>query len=116
MRPVCSNSGLRIAGTRDRKYDSFSMPPGSRLTALVRSRVSGYAAAVIVPVALTYVTGRLNLPAFVFEHLVVLLVLEVALPWGTGPAVVAAIAADRRFQLHLSVDAAAAHARLGARA
>jgi signal transduction histidine kinase len=61
------------------------------LNALARSRISGYAAAVVVPVALTYTSTWLNLPPFVFEHLVVLLVLAVAVPWGLGPAVVAAI-------------------------
>jgi signal transduction histidine kinase len=45
----------------------------------------------MVPVVLTYVCTWLNLPAFVFEHLVVLLVVGVAVPWGVGPAVVAAI-------------------------
>jgi signal transduction histidine kinase len=67
------------------------MNHGSLLTAFVRSPASGYAAAVTVPVALTYASTWLDLPPFVFEHLVVLLVLAVAVPWGLGPAVVAAI-------------------------
>jgi signal transduction histidine kinase len=45
-----------------------------------------------MPIALTYAVTWLNVPAFVFEHLVVLLVLGVAIPWGLGPAVVAALA------------------------
>ena len=56
-----------------------------------RSRLAGYLAAIGVPIALTYASTRLNVPPFVFEHLVVLLVLGVAIPWGLGPAVVAAI-------------------------
>jgi hypothetical protein len=61
------------------------------IRAFARPRASGYAAAFMVPVALTYVCTWLNVPPFVFEHLVVLLVLAVAVPWGLGPAVVAAI-------------------------
>jgi signal transduction histidine kinase len=60
------------------------------LTSLGRSRTAGYVAAFAVPVALTYACTALALPPFVFEHLVVLLVLGVAVPWGRGPAVIAA--------------------------
>jgi signal transduction histidine kinase len=51
----------------------------------------GYVAAVVVPTALSYWVTWLRLPPFVFEHLVVLLVLGVAIPWGLGPAIVAAL-------------------------
>jgi signal transduction histidine kinase len=61
------------------------------LRTVARAPVAGYVAAVGVPVAITYVVTALNLPPFVFEHLVVLLVLAVAVPWGLGPAVVSAI-------------------------
>lgn len=57
----------------------------------MRHPVLGYAAALAVPVAITYVATWLKLPPFVFEHLIVLLVLSVAIPWGLGPAIVAAI-------------------------
>jgi signal transduction histidine kinase len=67
------------------------MTPAPWLTTLSRARASGYAAAVVVPIALTYACSWLSVPPFVFEHLVVLLVVGVALPWGLGPAVVAAI-------------------------
>jgi signal transduction histidine kinase len=40
---------------------------------------------------MTYAVAWLGWPPFVFEHLVVLLVVIIALPWGLGPAVVAAI-------------------------
>jgi signal transduction histidine kinase len=56
-----------------------------------RSTATGYCAGVLVPVGLTYVATWLNLPLFVFEHLVILIVLTVAIPWGLGPAVLAAI-------------------------
>lgn len=59
------------------------------LMSLLRSRPAGYAVGSVVPVVLTYVCSELALPAFVFEHLVVLLVLGVAVPWGLGPAVAA---------------------------
>jgi signal transduction histidine kinase len=56
-----------------------------------RSPTAGYVAAVVVPATLTFVSTWLALPPFVFEHLVVLLVVAVALPWGLGPAVATAI-------------------------
>ena len=58
---------------------------------LASSLVAGYSAAVAVPVALTFACTWLDLPPFVFEHLVVLLVVAVAVPWGLRPAVVAAV-------------------------
>jgi signal transduction histidine kinase len=58
--------------------------------AAARSRITGYTAAAVLPVMVTYAVFGLSLPPFVFEHLVVLLVLAVAIPWGLGPAVVTA--------------------------
>jgi signal transduction histidine kinase len=55
------------------------------------SGAAGYTAAVAIPIAITYGVTWLSMPPFVFEHLIVLLVLAVAIPWGLGPAVVAAI-------------------------
>lgn len=54
-------------------------------------RVVAYTSALTVPIAITYSVAWLQLPAFVFEHLIVLLVVGVAIPWGLGPAVVAAL-------------------------
>lgn len=56
----------------------------------VRAQTAGYVAAVAIPVGMTYAVAWLGLPAFVFEHLVVLLVVVIAIPWGLGPAIVAA--------------------------
>jgi K+-sensing histidine kinase KdpD len=75
----------RIGGTRRRRRPELTLP----LKEWVRSRTAGYGAACVVPVVLTYTCSALALPAFVFEHLVVLLVLAVAMPWGLGPAAVA---------------------------
>ena len=61
------------------------------LQTIFSSPWAGYAAAAALPVVLTYGVTWLRVPPFVFEHLVVLLVLGVAIPWGLGPAVVAAI-------------------------
>ena len=58
---------------------------------IVRHPVLAYLAAVVVPIALTYAVAWFNVPPFVFEHIVVLLVLAVAVPWGLGPAVVMAV-------------------------
>jgi len=62
-----------------------------RVKVIARAPAAGYAAALAVPVATTYGVTQLNLPAFVFEHLIVLLVLGIAIPWGVGPAVLTAI-------------------------
>lgn len=64
------------------------MPPWRSLS--VRSHVAGYTSAIVIPVGLTYAVAWLGWPPFVFEHLVVLLVVLIAMPWGLGPAVVAA--------------------------
>jgi signal transduction histidine kinase len=58
---------------------------------VLRSPAIGYAAAVVVPTTLTFISAWLSLPPFIFEHLMVLLVVAVALPWGLTPAVVAAL-------------------------
>lgn len=57
----------------------------------VQSRLVGYAAGVALPAAVTYGVAWLNIPPFVFEHLIVLLVLGIAVPWGLGPAIVTAV-------------------------
>jgi signal transduction histidine kinase len=57
----------------------------------VARRVAGYTAAFAIPVAITYLVAWLGLPPFVFEHLVILLVVAVAISCGAGPSVVAAV-------------------------
>ena len=56
-------------------------------------RAWGYVAAILVPVAITLLVMSLRLPPFIFEHLIVVLVVLIAIPWGFGPAVVSAIVA-----------------------
>src|SRR5688500_12176793 len=51
----------------------------------------GYVLALAVALALTYVVALASLPAFIFEHRVVLVVVGVAIPGGLGPAIVAAV-------------------------
>jgi K+-sensing histidine kinase KdpD len=48
---------------------------------------------IAIPIAITMLASLLRLPAFVFEHLIILIVLAVAVPWGVGAAVVAAVVA-----------------------
>jgi signal transduction histidine kinase len=60
------------------------------MTLSVRSQALGYAAALAVPVGITYAVAGLGWPTFIFEHLVVLLVVVIAVPYGLGPAIVAA--------------------------
>jgi K+-sensing histidine kinase KdpD len=61
------------------------------LAQAMRSQPAGYASSVAIPVALTYTIAWLGWPAFIFEHVVILLVAATALRWGLGPAVVTAI-------------------------
>lgn len=51
----------------------------------------GYIAAFAIPVLIIYIVTWLSLPAFLFEHLIVLVVVAVAIPWGVRPAIVAAV-------------------------
>jgi signal transduction histidine kinase len=60
------------------------------MTLSVRSQTVGYAAALAIPVGITYAVAWLGWPPFIFEHLVVLLVVVIALPYRLGPAIVAA--------------------------
>jgi hypothetical protein len=53
------------------------------MTLNARSQAVGYAAALVVPVGITYAVAWLGWPAFIFEHLVVLLVVVIALHGGT---------------------------------
>ena len=57
---------------------------------MVKSQAAGHAAALAIPVGITYAIAWLGWPPFVFEHLVVLLVVVIAISWGVGPAIVAA--------------------------
>jgi signal transduction histidine kinase len=64
-----------------------------RFTDIAALPAVGYANALAIPVLINAAVTWLDIPPFVFEHLVVLMVLGVAIPWGLGPAVVAAIVA-----------------------
>jgi signal transduction histidine kinase len=57
------------------------------------TRILAYACAVAIPVAIMTVGTRIGMPAFIFEHAIILLVVSIAIIWGMGPAVVAAVAA-----------------------
>jgi signal transduction histidine kinase len=57
-----------------------------------RTSASGYAIGVVLPVAVTLAGAQFALPAFVFEHLMVVLVVGLAVATGRGPAIAAAIA------------------------
>lgn len=61
------------------------------------SSVVGIAAAVLLPILATPLVWRVGLPAYVFEHLIVLFVVATAVKWGLASAVVAgttAVVAD----------------------
>lgn len=68
------------------------MATNAAVPPVARAPFLPYVAAVVIPTALTLAVWWLSLPAFVFEHLVVLLVVAVAIPWGRGPAALAAVA------------------------
>jgi signal transduction histidine kinase len=57
----------------------------------VRSKGVGYVAGIVLPVGVTFTVAWLGWPPFLFEHLIILLVVGVASPWGLGPAIVAAV-------------------------
>ena len=52
-----------------------------------------YLLAVLSPIAATSLAAQLSMPAFIFEHLMVLLVVALAILGGRGPAVVVAVVA-----------------------
>jgi signal transduction histidine kinase len=54
----------------------------------------GYLIGFLLPVAAILVGSQIGMPAFVFEHLTVLVVVAVAIGWGMGPALAAAVAAS----------------------
>ena len=58
----------------------------------IRERALVYAVALALPTAATVVGAEIAVPAFVFEHLMVVVVVGLAVVGGRGPAVVAAVA------------------------
>lgn len=57
-----------------------------------RTRAAGYVVGIVLPLAVTVVGAQFALPAFAFEHLMVVLVVGLAVATGRGPAIAAAIA------------------------
>lgn len=58
----------------------------------IRERTLMYAIGVAVPLAVTVLGAEMSLPAFVFEHLMVVVVVGLAVVGGRGPAIAAAVA------------------------
>lgn len=69
-------------------YDSRGM-----LIVFFRKPVVGYVVALAIPTATMVIGSRIGMPPFVFEHLIILFVVAIAVLWGMAPAVVAALAA-----------------------
>ena len=65
--------------------------PLGRAGRIFRSPVVGYAAAIAGPVAIMFGVVDFRLPAFVLEHLSLLLVVAMAVRWGIRPALLAAL-------------------------
>ncbi len=65
----------------------------SRSAALLLGPWPGYIAALAIPIATMLIGTRAGMPAFLFEHLIILFVVGIAVLWGMGPAVLAAFAA-----------------------
>jgi signal transduction histidine kinase len=80
-----------LAGRHADGGERLMAPFSQRAGRIVRSPVVGYAAAIAGPVVITLGLVGFRLPAFVLEHLSLLLVVAVAVRWGIGPAIVAAI-------------------------
>jgi signal transduction histidine kinase len=66
------------------------MSEGQAMTSL-RRPLFGYIAAFAIPLGIMAAGTRLGMPAFIFEHLVVLLVVGIAVGWGMRPALVTAL-------------------------
>jgi signal transduction histidine kinase len=73
------------------RLDAWIADVWQRVRHLASAPVAGYTVAVLLPVAITLAMARLAWPAFIFEHLVVLLVVAMTIAWGMGPALTAAI-------------------------
>jgi signal transduction histidine kinase len=58
-----------------------------------RSTAFGYGVAIFAPAAALIALAWLGAPTFVFEHLIVLLAVLVAIAWGLGPSLTAAVVA-----------------------
>jgi signal transduction histidine kinase len=71
------------------------------LEILARAPATGYVAAVVIPIAIMLGVTWLGLPAFMFEHLVILLVVAFAVLWGLGAASTAAVVAVAAYNLSL---------------
>src|SRR5687768_3050332 len=56
--------------------------------------IARYVLAVASPIAATVLAAQLSMPAFIFEHLMVLLVVGLAILGGRGPAIVVAVVAS----------------------
>ena len=91
--PIADVQVLWISADSDAasQYDQAVLTVQPRVRRIVASAGAGYAIGLASPIAITYAVTALYMPAFVFQHLIVLLVLAVAIPWGLGPAIVTAI-------------------------
>jgi hypothetical protein len=65
------------------KYDPCMRAVGQSLN--VGSQAAGYAAALAIPVGITYAVAWLGWPPFIFEHFAVLLVVAIAASLSCGP-------------------------------
>jgi signal transduction histidine kinase len=63
-----------------------------RVLEMSRSRAFAYLIGICAPVSLTVIGARWALPAFVFEHLMVVIVVGLAVLGGRGPAIASAVA------------------------
>jgi signal transduction histidine kinase len=61
-------------------------------SALQRCDACAYAVGIALPLGVTFVGAQVALPAFIFEHLMIVLVVGLAVAAGRGPAIIAAIA------------------------
>jgi hypothetical protein len=77
-------------------------------------RVVIYGGALFVPIVLVSASAILNLPAFVFEHLVVLLVVAFAMA-GRAPAIMVAVSAATSDNLFLQDPIGRPASRCGCR-
>lgn len=65
----------------------------NELGSVFRASLVGYLLALAIPLSTMMIGARVGMPAFVFEHLIVLVVVVMAIAWGMGPAVAMSLAA-----------------------
>jgi K+-sensing histidine kinase KdpD len=86
-------SAVDAGSTPSLRNKSITVVATRSVRQLLRHRPFAYSCALAIPVLVMTAGTRIGMPAFVFEHATILLVVSIAIVWRLGPAVAAAAAA-----------------------